>query len=51
MGVPVLAVLRAQLRPRLLASPLRDAPRFAGHFEALLNSVVPGRHDLKSGGR
>jgi predicted O-linked N-acetylglucosamine transferase (SPINDLY family) len=42
-----LALLRGQLRPRLLASPLCDAPRFAAHFAALLKSVVAGRHGLQ----
>lgn len=44
--LPALAALRGLLRPRLLASPLCDAPRFAGHFEALLTSIVSGRHHL-----
>lgn len=31
--------LRATLRPRLLASPLGDAPRFVGNFEAALRGM------------
>jgi protein O-GlcNAc transferase len=34
-----LATLRAGLRPQVLASPVFDAPRFAGHFEAALRGM------------
>jgi len=34
-----LAVLRNGLRQQVLASPLFDAPRFAGHFEAALRGM------------
>lgn len=34
-----LAQLRQQLRNRILASPIFDAPRFAGHFEAALRTL------------
>lgn len=34
-----LAVLRQELRQRVLASALFDAPRFAGHFEAALRGM------------
>jgi predicted O-linked N-acetylglucosamine transferase (SPINDLY family) len=34
-----LARLRAGLRQQVLASPIFDAPRFAGHFEAALRGM------------
>jgi predicted O-linked N-acetylglucosamine transferase (SPINDLY family) len=35
-----LATLRTELRPRLLASPLCDAPRFANSFEQAIRSAL-----------
>ncbi|TDP63957.1 tetratricopeptide repeat protein [Roseateles toxinivorans] len=40
--LPALAALRAGLRERLLRSPLCDAPRFAGHLDALLRQAWRG---------
>jgi len=37
--LPALAKLRGGLRAQVLASPLFDAPRFAGHFEAMLRGI------------
>ena len=37
--LPALARLREGLREQVLASPLFDATRFAGHFEAMLRSM------------
>jgi predicted O-linked N-acetylglucosamine transferase (SPINDLY family) len=34
-----LSALRAGLRPQVLASPVFDAPRFAGHFETALRGM------------
>ncbi|HEY8025584.1 MAG TPA: tetratricopeptide repeat protein [Burkholderiaceae bacterium] len=38
-NLPSLAVLRTLLRQQLEASPLLDAPRFAGHFESALRAM------------
>ena len=46
--LPRLAALRERLRQQVLASPLFDARRFAGHFEAALRSMWEqwcDRHD------
>lgn len=37
--LPALAALRQDLRPRLLRSPLCDAPRFAGHLAQCLRGL------------
>jgi predicted O-linked N-acetylglucosamine transferase (SPINDLY family) len=39
MDLPRLADLRATMRPRMLASPLMDAPRFARNVEAAYRSM------------
>jgi predicted O-linked N-acetylglucosamine transferase (SPINDLY family) len=38
-NLPGLALLRAGLREQVLASPLFDGKRFAGHFEVLLRGI------------
>ena len=38
-NLPLLAQLRATLRPRIQASPLTDAPRFARHIETAYRSM------------
>ncbi|MBK8742667.1 MAG: hypothetical protein IPM02_25695 [Betaproteobacteria bacterium] len=37
--LPGLAALRGNLRQQVLASPVFDAPRFAGHFDAALRGM------------
>jgi protein O-GlcNAc transferase len=37
--LPTLQRIRQELRPRLLVSPIFDAPRFAGHFEDALRGM------------
>lgn len=41
--LPALQALRQGLRQRLLASPLCDAPRFAGHLAAALHGLWQAR--------
>ena len=37
--LPALSRLRSGLRPQVLASPVYDADRFAGHFETALRAM------------
>ena len=40
--LPRLASLRADLRPRMAASPLCDGPRFAAHFTSIMHDLWDG---------
>jgi predicted O-linked N-acetylglucosamine transferase (SPINDLY family) len=41
--LPRLRTLREGLRERVMASPLMDAPRFAGHFVQALHEMWAAR--------
>ena len=45
--LPALAALRSRLRTQVLCSPLFDAPRFARHFEQLLERIKATAHTAR----